>query len=254
MLRVGRKAKDHIVTSSAGGGRPPTLEPARRGLSPVRPDPWKALGYPELANTVRRICTLCGWAKDPVGEGQILAITSAVMREGKSTIARAVAIATAQDHAGDVLLLECDLLNPTLAEDFDSEGGPGLSGVLSGGVGLADALCATGLSNLWLLPAGARQDNPSRLLRSPAMMTLLDDVRRHYAFVVIDLPGVLKSSDAAVLARQADGTVLVVRAGATDQRAVDQALQLLTGVTLHGVVLNRGQSKLPDIVRRVVES
>lgn len=238
----------------ATGGRSPG-EPKwwQRGRGTAQTGPWRDLGYSELANTVRRICTLCGWANNPDGVGRSLAVTSAVAREGKSSIARAVAISTAQDHAQDVLLLECDLLDPNAADEFGTEGGPGLADLLTGTADLDEVLRPTALPNLWLLPAGGRHDNPSRLLRSTAMAELLSEVRERFAYVVVDLPAVLKSSDAAVLARQTDGAVLVVRAASTDQRAIQQALQLLSGAALHGVVLNRGQSKLPDIVRRIVE-
>lgn len=225
----------------------------RRGRAGLQPDLWGELGDAGLANTVRRIYTLCGWAQDHHGPGQVLAVTSAVSGEGKSSTARAVAIATARDHRRDVLLLECDLLNPNISDDFGAEAGPGLTEILGGAAGLDEGLRPTGIPNLWLLPAGARHENPARLLRSGEMSTLLDEVRRRFAFVIVDLPAVLATSDAAVLARQADGAVFVVRANTTDQRAIHQALQLLSGVALHGVVLNRGQSKMPDIVRRIVE-
>ncbi len=225
----------------------------RRGRTRLQPDLWGELGDAGLANTVRRIYTLCGWAQDHDGPGRVLAVTSAVSGEGKSSTARAVAIATARDHRRDVLLLECDLLSPNISDDFGAAEGPGLTEILGGAAVLDQGLRPTGIPNLWLLPAGARHENPARLLRSAEMSALLDEVRGRFAFVIVDLPAVLATSDAAVLARQADGAVFVVRANTTDQRAIHQALQLLSGVTLHGVVLNRGQSKMPDIVRRIVE-
>jgi capsular exopolysaccharide synthesis family protein len=182
-----------------------------------------------------------------------MAVTSAVAGEGKSTLARAIAIATANDHAADVLLIEADLVTPTLAPEFGVAETPGLSDVLAGSSDLSAAAHVTGLPNLWLLPAGARPDNPSRLLRSSAMVDLLQEVREHFRFVVLDLPAILTSSDAAVLARQSDRAILVIRAGVTDQRAVQGALQLLSGAALQGVVLNRRQTKTPDVVRRIVD-
>ncbi len=213
---------------------------------------WRPLGRAELVDNVRRICTLCGWSQAPVGRGRSLAVTSALRREGKTALAVAIAIATASDHSSEVLLLECDLMNPTLSGDFGLNGGPGLTEVLSGAVPLDDALQRTALPNLRVLPAGGQHDNPSRLLRSPAMTALLAELHERYAFTVLDLPAVLENADASVLACLADGTVLVVRAGHTDQRAVQQAVQLLTGATLHGVVLNRWRPALPDFVRRAL--
>ena len=232
--------------------------PRRAGLrlpgqqAPVRTssDLWQNLGRHDLADTVRRICTLCGWTKTVTGTGQTLAVTSAREREGKSSIARALAIGMAQDHEGEVLLLECDLVNPSLGHDFGAE--LGLTEVLAGEAPLANALRPTRLPNLWLLAAGGPHESPSRLLRSTAMTMLLGAVRERFAFIVLDLPAVSKSSDAAVLARLTDGVVLVVRAGATPQSAVQQAVQLLPGARVHGVVLNRWRSKVPSLVRSVL--
>lgn len=252
MLRVGKAGRDSGI--AVGDRAPAGVRRAGPGRHVVRHDPWRELGAADLTDTVRRICTLCGWTQARIGQGQSLAITSAVDREGKSSIARAAAIATARDYAGDVLLLECDLLNPSLSEDFGLDSGPGLTEILSSSTAdLRAGLRSTGLPNLWLLPAGGRHDNPSRLLRSAAMSSLVAELRDRFAFMVMDLPSVLRSSDASVLARMTDGVVLVVRAGSTDQRLVEQALHLLSGTTLHGVVLNRWRSALPDVVRRVVE-
>lgn len=209
----------------------------------------------ELAGIIRRICALCGWTQATEAAGRTLAIASALEREGKSSIAQAVAIATAQDSPGDVLLLECDLLHPSLGEDFGLTS-PGLSEILASEADLVDELAEglqpTRLPNLWLLPAGSARENPSRLLRSLRMVETLTELRSRFAFIVLDLPAVLRSSDAAVLAQLSEGVAFVVRAGATDQRAVQQALQLLSGAMVHGVVLNRWQTSAPDLVRRLV--
>jgi Mrp family chromosome partitioning ATPase len=134
------------------------------------------------------------------------------------------------------------------------EGSPGLAEVLSGACDLDTALRTSGLPNLMLLPAGSATLHPSRLLRSQATADLLATLRERFAFIVLDLPAVLRSSDAAVLAEMADGVVFVVRAGGTDQGDVEGGLSLLSGAHLHGVVLNRWRSSMPGFVRRMFES
>lgn len=225
--------------------------PVRRTAAP-QVDLWKDFGHKDLANTVRQICTLCGWTQIQPDTGQALALTSALEREGKSSIAWAMAIAMAQDHDGDILLLDCNLLHPSIGQDVGANAVPGLTEVLAGSAAFADGLRPTTLPNLWFMPAGGNHENPSRLLRSSAMPALMTWARSRFPFIILDLPAVLKSSDAAVLARLTDGVVLVVRVGATDQRLVPQALQLLSGVPIHGVVLNRWRSKVPRIVRGLV--
>lgn len=245
MLRVGKlrsiSSKKADTAQAAPVARP---EPT---------DPWQALGYPGLANTVRQICTLCGWARSNGRIGQTLSITSAVTGEGKSSLARAIAVSTARDHAEKVLLIECDLLRPTLSADLDLDLRSGLSDVLAGQTDLEAAVHHTDITNLWVLPAGSATDNPSRLLRSPVMADVIASARAEYAFIVLDLPAVLLSNDAAVLAALTDGVIVVVRGGSTEQGAVQQTVRLLGDANIHGLVLNRWQTAIPQIVRRVIE-
>jgi capsular exopolysaccharide synthesis family protein len=247
-----RKPRSEVVPSPDREQRSGAIPPTPYVVPPAsRNEPWRDLGFPDLANTLRRIYTLCGWTQALEDDGRTLGITSAVEGEGKTSLAHALAIMMAQDHTGDVLLLECDLFRPSLAADRAADAGPGLSDILAGELTLEDVLRPTELPNLKLLPAGTQHNNPSRLLRSAAMTELLEQARAQFAFTVLDLPAILRSSDTAVLGRFADGLLLVVRAGHTDRRAVQQALQLLAGVNLHGVVLNRWRSTVPDVIRRI---
>lgn len=214
---------------------------------------WEVMGYTELANLVRNVCTLCDLTHARAAEGQSIAVTSACAREGRSTVARLLAISLAQDHAEEVLLLEADLLRPSLATDFGLAPDPGLCEVLDGSASVEEALRPTSLRNLKLLPAGGSPTNASRLLRSQVLSELLLYLRDEFAFVVVDLPAVLESSDAAVVAKQVAGTVLVVRTGETEQQDVLQAQTLLTGATLHGVLLNRYRTAVPAFARRLLE-
>jgi capsular exopolysaccharide synthesis family protein len=252
MLRIGRAPGPSPSTGESSAG---SIRFGLRGGTSSRPlDIWQEQGSAPLADIVRRVCTLCGWSRNTTGIGRTLAVTSAVEREGKSTVARTIAIAMAHDHAGEVVLVEADLLRPTLAADCGVESSPGLADVLSGADNLESVLRASGLPNLALLPAGSPTPHPSRLLRSEALTSLLENLRERFAFIVLDLPAVLRSSDAAVLAEMTDGAVFVVRAGSTDQRNVQEALGLLSGATMHGIVLNRWRSSMPGFVRRIFES
>lgn len=258
MLRADRMPSGRASTEANAPRRDESANAAgRRGQGRAASDSWMNPDQGELAGIVRRICARCGWTEAGNAMGRTLAVASAMEREGKSSIASAIAIATAHDYPGDVLLLECDLLRPSLGDDFGVDGGLGLSEILADDGDLVDALAQglrpTGLPNLWLLPAGNQQENPSRLLRTARMAGALEELRNRFAFIVLDLPAVLRSGDAPALARLTEGVVFVVRAGSTDQRAVQQAIQLLSGATLHGVVINRWRTTVPEIVRRIVE-
>jgi capsular exopolysaccharide synthesis family protein len=257
MLRVGigRRPKTVAPAANEVTARGKTAKVGARTPAKVAEVPsWRELGASDLTNTVRRITTLCGWTQVPEASGKTLAITSALGGEGKSSIAAALAITTARDFAAGVLLIECDLLQPSLAADFDMDEAPGLADVLSGEEQLDRCVRSTAITNLSLIPAGSFPDNASRLLRSAAMDELLRTVRSRFGFIVLDLPAVLTSSDAPVLAHHADGAVVIVRAGSTDQRAVQRTIDLLDGVNVHGMVLNRWRSRVPNLIRRVVDN
>jgi protein-tyrosine kinase len=216
-------------------------------------DIWDSLGDPELRNTIRRICLLAGWTRVQAGLSRSMAVTSAREGEGRSFIAEAIAISTALDLGRNVLLIDCNLQKPAVQDDFGLVDSPGLGEVLSSAGDLTDAAEAaiqpSGLRYLSLLPAGEFASNPSRLIRSPRMSELLRLLSHSYAFIILDLPAVLAHSDTAVLAGQTDGVVLVVESGQTEQRALQHAVRLLSGATIHGVVLNRQQSKIPRFFR-----
>jgi len=216
-------------------------------------NPWAVPGVPELGNTVRRITSLCGWTGSRAGAGRTLAVASPREGDGKSTLASAIVISTAYDQAGEVLLVECDLLRPRMGEDFGFGDVPGLADVLAGETNLSSAVQPTSIPNLRVLPAGRLHGNPSRLLRSPVMVELIEEARAAYGFVMLDVPAVLKSSDAPVLARLTEGTVLVVRSGVTGQRELERALRDLSGATIQGVVLNGWRSAIPGVVRAMVD-
>ena len=95
------------------------------------------------------------------------------------------------------------------------DGAVGTTNVLIGKVSLADALQQYADTGLQVLTCGPIPPNPSELLQSHAMETLLADLRRDFDVIIIDAPPLLPVTDAALLAAQADGAVVVVRHGRT---------------------------------------
>ncbi len=165
--------------------------------------------------------------------------TSAGPNEGKSTSALNFAVLVARQRER-VLLVEADLRRPKLALALGIEREPGLTDILRKSVTVESAVRRDVLPNLDVLTSGAAVDNPSDLLNSRAMEELLGALESQYNYVVIDSPPILAVTDAAVLAAQADGSVLVVRSGRTDQRAARRAMAQLDRVGVHvlGAVLN----------------
>lgn len=174
-----------------------------------------------------------------------LVFTSPGPGEGKSTtVANLAAVLAAR---GDrTLLIDADLRRGELHEAFDLLRSPGLSDLLVGQLDEREAIRPAVRPGLDLLPAGNRPPNPSELLGSQAMASLLASWRDVYRWVLLDAPPVLAVTDAAVLAALTDGAVLVLKAGETDRRAGWQGIQQLRRVDARivGAVLNEVDPQL----------
>ena len=126
-----------------------------------------------------------------------------------------------------------------MARNFGVDGTVGLSGVLSGQVPAASALQATDDPNLFVMPAGAIPPNPSEMLGSVALDSLLKEFRRDY-FIILDAPPVLPVADATIVSTMVDGVVFVVAVGQTRKTEASAARKQLDQVKARtlGVVMN----------------
>ena len=167
-----------------------------------------------------------------------LVITSAKAAEGKSTTAINLALALAQDGL-QVAIVDADLRDPDLAKQLKMKPTVGLTDVLTGDVELETAMYGFRPS-LDVLFAGAVPPNPSELLGSQRMASIIEELSDRYDYVIFDAPPVLPVTDAVVLATQVDGALMVVREGRTSRAAAADAARRLKGVNanLIGFVLN----------------
>lgn len=168
-----------------------------------------------------------------------IVVTSSLPVEGKSTTAVNLAITLSQ--AGKkVCLIEADLRKPRVADYLGVDGAVGLTSVLSGQQGLEEALVSWNRGMLTVLPSGPIPPNPSELLGSEHMERLLTQLRESFDYVVVDATPLLPVTDAAVVARIADGALMVIRYGKTTREQAARASDLLAaaGARLLGTVLN----------------
>jgi capsular exopolysaccharide synthesis family protein len=172
-------------------------------------------------------------------EKKVFVVTSSVPGEGKTSTASNTALAL-QTAGQRTLLIDSDLRRPQLAKLFQLEGSVGLTSVLLGRIELKEAVQEHHPSGLSVLTSGTLPPNPAELLQSHAMQQLLDDARRDWDVIVLDAPPLLPVTDAALIAAQADGAVVVVRQGRTTRDQLNTSMERLAAVGARplGITLN----------------
>ncbi|WBB99658.1 MULTISPECIES: polysaccharide biosynthesis tyrosine autokinase [unclassified Solwaraspora] len=168
-----------------------------------------------------------------------LVVTSAMPEEGKTTTATNLALSFAE-AGSSVLLVEADLRRPQAASYLNMEGAVGLTNVLAGQAELDDVLQPWGASGMTLLPSGFVPPNPSELLGSQQMADLLATLRARFDVVIVDTAPLVPVTDAAPIAAQVDGVIVVGRCAKTSETHLRAAVAALRAVDarLLGCVLN----------------
>ena len=180
---------------------------------------------------------------DAVVDGSLhsLVVTSAGAGEGKTAVAANLGLVYAK--AGQqVVVVDANLRRPALAELFGRSASLGLSDVLLEKVPVGSVLQSwTAGVPLAVVGSGAPVANPGELLESQRFGVLLGELVERFDLVVIDTPAVLTAADAALIARQTSGTLVVARSGGTRADDLGAAADALRGADarLLGVVLNR---------------
>ena len=170
---------------------------------------------------------------------KILAVTSSLAGEGKTTVALGLAITLARDYLEETILIDGDVRNPEVSTRMGLQDEPGLINVLAGECLLNEALYQHTHPNLRILSAGTVEHGSRGLTATRVgMQELLADLRRRGVIVILDAPPILPMADMNLFSEVVDGIVLVVRAEQTAQGVVAEALRFLSGGSIEGVVLN----------------
>lgn len=161
------------------------------------------------------------------GVGHVIGITSSLQAEGKSSTAVNTAYALAESGAR-VLLMDADLRRPSVAAKLGLSRTPGLTNLLVARGDYRELLqhnaTAPGMD---VLTSGDIPPNPSELLGSNRMEKLMQELVKHYDYVIVDLPPVNVVSDAIAMSKVLDGVIMVVRSGVSEQRMLAEALRQL---------------------------
>lgn len=171
---------------------------------------------------------------------RVIQVTSPNVSEGKSTTVANLAVALAR--AGErVVVVCCDLRRPRINQFFGLPNKVGFTSVIVGTAPLSAALQPVpGQERLLLLASGELPPNPSELLASNRAAEIFTTLQKEASVVLVDCPPVLPVTDAAVLSKRADATLVVATVGTTGRKEVERSLELLRQVNapLLGLVLN----------------
>src|SRR5215469_6964278 len=173
---------------------------------------------------------------------KVIGITSALPHEGKSTVAVALGQLVSQ-VGGTVIVVDCDLRNPSLSRKLAPNATLGIVDVLSGEHSLEDTIWRDGPGGMACLPALSRSRifHTSEVLASEPTKALFEDLRERYHYVIADLPPLAPLIDVRATPHLVDGYFLVVEWGRTKIDVVQHALNTAPGVyeALLGVILNK---------------
>jgi len=170
----------------------------------------------------------------------VVAVTSPVLGDGKTTTAINLAGALAQGKSSRVLLIDADLRRPSAAGQLrlaETQANEGFVAAISDPkLALSDVVRLHRHYNLAFCPAGRPQTAPYELLKSPRVAELIDEARRDYDFIVVDTPPVVSCPDCSLIEKHVDGFVMVVAAHRTPKKLVEDALGIVAPEKMLGLV------------------
>ena len=172
---------------------------------------------------------------------KMIAVSSAVPSEGKSTFSINLAVSFAREGK-KVLVVDMDLRRPSQHRTFPNISNHiGITDVLTGKIELHGAIQHSPIENLSMLTSGRTPPDPGRLVESLKLRQMLIELQKSFDLLVLDTPPSLVVNDAIVLARQVDAMILVVEAGQTSRKLVEDLHQLYdaSGVEVTGLILNK---------------
>ena len=202
----------------------------KRRISLLQPESYAAEQFRTLRARIDSLAT-----QRPL---KTIAMTSANPGDGKTTASLNLAVVTAMGVGQQTLLIDCDLRRPSVHRSLGLEPKAGLAEILLNRATLDEALLKVEGLNLDVIAVRGKPPNPSELLASPQMRSLVEECAGRYDRVILDTPAALGLPDGPTVAALCDGVVVVVRAGITPLEDVEAALELLDRRRVIGLVLN----------------
>lgn len=174
-------------------------------------------------------------------ENRVIAVTSCLPDDGKTTVSYNLAAAFAE-NGKSALYIDADLRKSVFVQRYQVEGNPeGLSHYLSGQASLMQIVHKTNKDGVYVIPVGTFPSNPTELLAKPRFATLLEDLKKTFDYIIIDTPPLGSVIDAAVVAKICDASMLVVASNQVSKGFAKGVIKQLRAANSNflGVVLNK---------------
>lgn len=193
----------------------------------------------EELKTLRTNLMFCGADK------KVVMITSTIPGEGKSDSSMNLAISLAKLNKR-VLLMDLDLRRSVMVSKCEGQNAKyGMTHFLSGQCQLTDAIYSTNIPRMHVAMAGPATPNPTELLSSEIFQKMIKSLREVYEYIIIDTAPLGLVIDAAIIAKECDGAIIVVEAGKIKYRQAQNVRDQIanSGCDVLGVILNKVESK-----------
>jgi capsular exopolysaccharide synthesis family protein len=192
-----------------------------------------------FAESINSLRTNLAMAPDFTGR-QIVAVTSSVSGEGKTSVATSLAMSIADTTGADTLIIDGDMRSPDVATMLKTPNRPGLFEYLSDKCSLDEAIHRVGDGNLYTMPAGRPTKNPHLVLKLAETKRLFDQLRERFPSIIVDTPPILGASESLILAKAADIAIFCSLCDVSRATQVHLAVARLehAGVNVAGAVLS----------------
>lgn len=216
-------------------GRLPSLEAA-----PRTEDEFRRIKWPLLR-------AITGTSIEPPVRNNVILVTSALPGEGKTFVALNLALSVVRDRELDVILVDADVARPGLTPALGLDDAPGLNDVLEDSSrDIHSVIYRTNVDGLYVVPAGKWNDRAPEFFAGSRMPQVINELSRRVGkgAVLLDSPPLLATNEAQLVTRHAAQVLFVVKADATEQRIVREAIALVDPAASTNAVLNQVRPSL----------
>ncbi|MBI2481192.1 MAG: CpsD/CapB family tyrosine-protein kinase [Planctomycetia bacterium] len=223
--------------------------------APRRPTPNAPQRQPIASETFSQVQSLAQRIQSMLpkdqSRGQVVGVTSCARREGVSVVAGNLAICASEVSAGNVLLIDANPNNASVASRFGVQHTPGLAECLAGKSTVREGIASTPHPNLYVLPAGLQNPRSTRFADERAT-ALFESLRQGFELIVLDLPPAGEMDEALLASRRVDGVLLVLEAERIRRHFAQRVQRQLEQVNMRllGVVLNKRKDHVPEWLYR----